>query len=309
MSLLVDLMAEVPDPAYAAAAARRRAADSANGSAADSANGSAADSANGSAADSANGSAAGAVASNTRRPAVLVVLLLVLGLLVGVAIGQTRRRAPAAEVRRALAADVRGRTASNDALERRVAELRAALARTRNDSLTATSAGAALRERLAVLEQRTGAVAVTGPGVRVVLDDAPAGRTAGDRDRAGTDAIDPGRVVDRDLQDVVNGLWAAGAEAVAINGKRLTSQSAIREAGEAILVDFRPLSPPYRIAAIGDRDRLAPRFADSVTGRRFRTYAATYGLRFDVQPRDALRLPAASTLLLRRAGVAAEGTP
>ena len=54
-----------------------------------------------------------------------------------------------------------------------------------------------------------------------------------------------GRVLDRDLQELVNGLWAAGAEAVSVDGQRLTARTAIRSAGEAVLVDFRPLSPPY----------------------------------------------------------------
>lgn len=268
MSLLADLVPDSPDPAYAAAATRRP----------------------------------GAVRPDARHVAVLVGPLLLLGLLVGVAVGQTRQRAPAvAEARRALLADVRARAAGNDALQRRVAELRLTLARARDESLAAASAGARLREQLAALERVSGAVPVAGPGVRVVLDDAPAGRRSPPTARPGTGAVDPGRVVDRDLQAVVNALWAAGAEAVAINGQRLTTLSAIREAGDAILVDFRPLSPPYRVVAIGDPDGLGTRFADSVAGRRFGTYAATYGLRFDIQPQAALRLPAAGTVSLRRA--------
>ena len=63
-------------------------------------------------------------------------------------------------------------------------------------------------------------------------------------------------MLDRDLQVIVNGLWAAGAEAIAVNGQRLTACSAIRSAGEAILVDFRPLS-----AAVRGRRRSATRHA------------------------------------------------
>ena len=61
-----------------------------------------------------------------------------------------------------------------------------------------------------------------------------------------------GRVYDRDLQDVVNALWLAGAEAMSINGQRLTAATAIRSAGEAILVNSRPLSPPSLVHAIGN---------------------------------------------------------
>ncbi|MGO1341870.1 MAG: DUF881 domain-containing protein, partial [Cellulosimicrobium funkei] len=59
-----------------------------------------------------------------------------------------------------------------------------------------------------------------------------------------------------DLQRVVNALWAGGAEAVAINDQRLTGLSAIRSAGDAVLVDLQPLVGPYRVEAIGDPDAM-----------------------------------------------------
>ena len=62
---------------------------------------------------------------------------------------------------------------------------------------------------------------------------------------------DVSRVLDVDLQSVVNALWAAGAEAIAINGQRLTATSTIRAAGDAVLVDYRPVTSPYEVAAIG----------------------------------------------------------
>ena len=59
----------------------------------------------------------------------------------------------------------------------------------------------------------------------------------------------------------MNGLWSVGAEAIAVNGQRLTAQSAIRSAAGAILVNYRPLKPPYRVEAIGPPD-----LADAVRG-------------------------------------------
>ena len=53
-------------------------------------------------------------------------------------------------------------------------------------------------------------------------------------------------MIARDLQIVVNGLWASGAEAVSVNGQRLTSKAAIRFAGQAILVNYRPLTRALR---------------------------------------------------------------
>ena len=67
---------------------------------------------------------------------------------------------------------------------------------------------------------------VTGPGMVVRLDDAPTGDGDGADVDPRTDDDADGRVTDRDLQTVVNEVWAAGAEAVAVNGQRLTALSA-----------------------------------------------------------------------------------
>ena len=112
-----------------------------------------------------------------------------------------------------------------------------------------------LRGQIDRLGPVVGTVAVTGPGMLVEVDDAPAG---------GTDARD--RVLDIDLQILANGLWQAGAEAVAINGHRLSSLTAIRSAGDAITVDFRSLTRPYRVEAIGDPRTLPARFAETAAG-------------------------------------------
>ena len=85
----------------------------------------------------------------------------------------------------------------------------------------------------------SGTLPVEGPGLVVRLDDAPPDDAVEDPLRGGT-PVD-GRVQDRDLQDLVNGLWAAGAEAISINDVRLTALTAIRSAGDAVLVDFRLL--------------------------------------------------------------------
>jgi len=63
-----------------------------------------------------------------------------------------------------------------------------------------------------------------------------------------------------ELQDLVNELRDATAEAVAVNGMRVVARSAIveREEDGRILVDGQPLNRPYRLQAIGDPDTLAP---------------------------------------------------
>ena len=63
------------------------------------------------------------------------------------------------------------------------------------------------------------------------------------------------RVLDVDLQTRgQRRCGPAGAEAIAINGQRLTATSTIRAAGSAILVDFRPVTSPYEVSAIGPDD-------------------------------------------------------
>lgn len=277
MSLLVDLPTSGLDPGYAEKAARR------------------------------SGGSRGRPGATA-----VVVLVVALGLLLGLAAAAADRRAPAlARQRAALLADVGARTAAADQLAVSVSRRRAEVAASRDAGLRLTSDGKALGERVRRLEEATGVVAASGPGLVVRLDDAPARAPAspgGARDGrpgagapAGMGEQSPGRVVDRDLQSVVNGLWTAGAEAVAVNGVRLTAQSAVRSAGEAILVDFRPVLPPYRVAAIGDPRTLPPRFRDGPTGRRLATYAASYGMRVDLASERRLHLPAAGNVLLRLA--------
>ena len=94
-----------------------------------------------------------------------------------------------------------------------------------------------------------------GPGVMITVDDAPS---------ANRDARD--RVLDTDLQMLANGLWKAGAEAIDINGHRLSNLTAIRSAGDAITVDYRSLTRPYEVHAIGDPRTLEARFVESSKG-------------------------------------------
>lgn len=150
-----------------------------------------------------------------------------------------------------------------------------------------------------------GATAVHGPGVRLVVDDARESESGGGGEpRTNSDFSDTGRVRDRDLQQVVNGLWASGAEAVSVNGQRLTALSAIRAAGEAILVDNKPLAPPYTVLAVGDGQRLVTAFQKSPDGQYLRVLEENYGVRASITAEASLALPAATTLTARYASPA-----
>ncbi len=108
----------------------------------------------------------------------------------------------------------------------------------------------------------------------------------------------------KDLRYVTNALWESGAEAVSINGKRLTATSAIRFAGSALVVDFRPLTRPYVITALGDPKRFPAAFADGAGGTYLSTLRSTFGIRVDTEVSDDLSVPGAVGLTTRfaRAG-------
>ena len=104
-------------------------------------------------------------------------------------------------------------------------------------------------------------------------------------------ADEQGQVSDKDLQRLVNGLWVAGAEAVTVNARRITSLTAIRQAGEAITVNYRSLRRPYVVLAVGDPDTLPARFVDSAAGSYWLDVEAVFGLRFDMTTEQSMTLP------------------
>ncbi|MFB9378819.1 DUF881 domain-containing protein [Kineococcus gynurae] len=221
-------------------------------------------------------------------------LSVLLAALIGLLLTLAALRVHAAEqvgdpARTDLVARVEAGTVAADDLAGRAEALRADNARL--EQKLGGAQAAADSARADALAVAAGAVAVEGPGLVITLDDAaePSGG-------AGTQT---GRVVDRDLQLVVNGLWAAGAEAVAVNGQRLTSLSAIRAAGNAVLVDYRPLSRPYRISAVGDPARLPTQLATSVAGRYLAALQNNYGISVTQESVEDLRLPAAARVELR----------
>lgn len=96
-----------------------------------------------------------------------------------------------------------------------------------------------------------GLTPVEGPGLVVVLSDSPK------RSKQGSQA-QPGDYIvhDRDIQNAVNELWAAGAEAISVNGQRLVTGSFVRCVGPAILVNRMQIVPPFVIRAIGKPEAL-----------------------------------------------------
>jgi uncharacterized protein YlxW (UPF0749 family) len=145
---------------------------------------------------------------------------------------------------------------------------------------TGTAEVRRLRRQVEASWARAGGGPVEGPGVVVILDDSSARRSP---------TGDPGDLIvhERDIQAVVNALWAGGAEAVAVNGERLTAMSAVRCAGNTLLLHGALHSPPYRIAAIGDPSRLGSSLPGQPGIGRLMTAAREVGLRFDIERRSA----------------------
>lgn len=231
--------------------------------------------------------AARAHGGGRRRGPVLLPALLVVGLLFGVALANQWRTAPAAAQERA---DLIARIS---ATEDRIDELRergVVLEREIRDLSRSTGAlTAAEEERTDVLGVRVGTEAVVGPGVRVTVDD-------------GADtSVQGSQVVDADLRMVANALWAQGAEAVAINGHRLSSRTAIRNAGDAITVDYRSISRPYVVEAIGDARHLEDAFRRSEGGAWLEGLGQHYGVQWAIGRVGDVTLPADPGLGVERA--------
>ena len=237
-------------------------------------------------------------AGNRKRAltALTALTLAALGFLLVIAYQQTVADAPeATKARDTLIQQVQNRRHDTDALQTRADQLSDEVAQLREAEL-----GGAAVARLHDLEAQTGLAPVRGSGAKITIGDGPTPINPVTGNRS-TEA----RVRDSDLQLAANALWAAGAEAVAVNGQRLTATSTIRQAGEAILVDFQPVTTPYTITAIGP-DKLAQVFRDGAAGKFFRELVSRYGMSFDAATADDLTLDAATELKLR---VAVPSTP
>jgi uncharacterized protein YlxW (UPF0749 family) len=107
-----------------------------------------------------------------------------------------------------------------------------------------------LNSQIKQLQMTAGLTSVKGPGIRLIMTDNP---TAASQGGGG---FVPGMVHDFDLLQVVNDLRAAGAEAISVNGRRITGYSPIRCVGPVIHINWESAAPPFRFDATGDPDTL-----------------------------------------------------
>jgi len=225
----------------------------------------------------------------------VVLFVALCGLAVGAGAQQLQNARAQSTARDLLESEIHRRTELADAAAASNAEQRARIEQLQAELLASDTSG--LGERVARLGLAAGATPVTGRGVTIILDDAPdADEPFGD-----PQAQDQKRVLDVDLAQVVNGLWTGGAEAIAVNGQRLTSTSAIRGAGSAILVNQRPLARPYVVEAIGDPANMRTELTQGESSRFIGMLPQNYGIRVEVDDAAELRLPGSSTSGLNHA--------
>lgn len=271
MALLQEVLDRPLDPGYASAAARRV--------------------------------SEGKSASTPGRTPLLIATSVVLGLVFSTS--AVALRAPdsqGATERAELAERVEAEVAHGDELSAQIEELRSEVSILEETQLNQQSIAGG--DEIRDLGEAVGATALVGPGVAVTMDDAP----MDEEGRAAESSQVEQRVLARDLQILVNGLWAAGAEGIVINEQRLTSTSSIRFAGEAIVVDFRGLTPPYSIRAIGDPELLSAELTEGSTGAYLQDLNSELGILSEVLVEEEMTIPAAERLSTNVATVQSSDT-
>jgi uncharacterized protein YlxW (UPF0749 family) len=158
------------------------------------------------------------------------------------------------------------------------AELDTARQAAAHNSSGASQVEAALRQA----ETAAGLVAVSGPGLKVVLDDSS-------QKESPTGNVNDLVIHSQDVQAVVNALWRAGAEAVSASGERLVSTSAVLCVGNTLLLNGTVHSPPYVILAVG---AVSERFEADRLVQQLHDDADAFGLRFSVSKESDLHVPA-----------------
>jgi uncharacterized protein YlxW (UPF0749 family) len=232
----------------------------------------------------------------------LAVAMFLVGLLFTIAVVARNTDRPAVtRVKDTLIGQINAGRATAQQRSDRISNLQSEISRAQ------AAVGGVDQSGLAALESATAAIPVHGPAFVVTLDDAPDSSGGANGDPRGTDDPTEGRVLSRDVQVVVNALWGAGAEAVAINGQRLSPRSAIRFAGDAILVNFRPLTRPYVITAIGAPDHLENAFMSGAGGEYLRTLSDNFGIVTSTAGKEDVRLPGATNLTVRESRPATSG--
>lgn len=190
----------------------------------------------------------------------------------------TQERLPLVETVRAL-------QAQQDALKEQILELRGRLAMAEEGTIGSDLLVSQLNAALLEARVAAGIVALEGPGIVLQLEDSPGPVPPGG-------ALADHRVTALDVRSLVEELWLAGAEAIAVNGERIVHSTAILDIGGAVLLNAAYLAPPYQIAAIGPPDiyevlAASPGFIELIRAR-----AELFGIRISFAQPESIIVPA-----------------
>lgn len=261
-SLLRALLSEHLDPGYAAAAQRR--------------------------------AAAGAPRRGRTRWLWQALAAMLVATVFAAAVAQARSVEPGVRTaQQLLARSVRSTEESDTKLAQQRSVLSSKVYDVQRLALADDAEGQRLLSRLDSLSLAAASTAIIGPGLTVQVTDPGASPNLSDVSKQrvnGSRQI----ILDRDLQLVVNSLWASGAEAISVGGVRIGPNVTIRQAGGAILVDNNPTSSPYTILAVGPPNGMRDAFENSPGLQRLRLLEVSYGVGITVNVSDGLSLPAGS---------------
>lgn len=217
---------------------------------------------------------------------VVAAVALATGFLVA---GQVRAQllTPSNQVARyqALVRSVQDLEATNAASRNQIAVLRAQIDALESQAASRSADTQALQNQVADLRAHAGLTAVHGPGVEIVLANGIPGPTAGGQASY--------LVNYQDVQDIVNLLFAQGAEGVAVNGRRITPLSAYSGSeGQVVIDQGPPQTSPLKVIAVGDRNRMVAALDDSSTLPDIRSREVQFQLHLTFAGSPDVLLPA-----------------
>ncbi len=226
--------------------------------------------------------------SDRSRTLSWLLVALVFGLLLSLQLNSSATQTPAASAdgRDRAGATIRRLEEEQEALKARIGQLRQELTVYQQETAATTDLLEELSAQLNYQKALAGLVATEGPGVVVTLDDSQ------------RQAIPPGQdpsayiVHEYDLRDVINLLWIAGAEGIAINKERIVATSSIYCVGSTVMVNDTRLSPPYVVQAIGAPNQLESFFRNPSYLVEVKDKARRNGLTFKFYRSAAVKLPA-----------------
>jgi uncharacterized protein YlxW (UPF0749 family) len=230
--------------------------------------------------------------SRFRRPTLWTVLVPVVALVAGLLFATSSRTALGTDLRAGASSQLSGLIEQRDAAVARQQEELAQLQK-QVQGLTDEAASRDTEVAAAAAQAQQGSASagltgVSGPGLTVTLDDAPPQAGGGLPSGATADDL---VIHQSDVQGVVNALWAAGADGVAIMGQRLIATSAVICVGNTLLLQGRTYSPPFIVTAVGSSAQMRQQLAASYEVQLLKGAVNDYGLTYQVTDQRQVDLP------------------